>query len=207
MTEQEWWACTDPVVLVRYALSRVSSRKLRLFACAFARRWYGTDCRELAAAITTAERWADGDRTADLTLHATFYVCFKAAWQAAEEGTALAVAAWAESSHKRLAEEAEIDFLRCVTGNPFRPVQVNPRWLTAAVASLARTIYEERSHACLPILADALEEAGCDNKDMLTHLRSDGPHCRGCWPVPTARPAASSRRSCGSRAGRTLAAG
>jgi hypothetical protein len=49
--------------------------------------------------------------------------------------------------------------------------------------NLARVIYEERRFEDLPILADALEEAGCINHTILAHLRSPGPHARGCWPV------------------------
>jgi hypothetical protein len=37
--------------------------------------------------------------------------------------------------------------------------------------------------ACLAILADALFDAGCDNEELLTHCRADGPHVRGCWAV------------------------
>jgi len=48
---------------------------------------------------------------------------------------------------------------------------------------LARTIYEDRAFDRLPILADALEETGCDNADVLNHLRGDGLHMRGCWVV------------------------
>jgi hypothetical protein len=64
---------------------------------------------------------------------------------------------------------------------PFRAVTVDPRWLTSTAVALARTIYEDRAFDRLPILADALEEAGCDNTDVLSHLRGDGPHVRGCW--------------------------
>jgi hypothetical protein len=49
--------------------------------------------------------------------------------------------------------------------------------------SLATGIYDERAFDRLPILADALEEAGCDNADVLAHCRGDGPHARGCWVV------------------------
>jgi hypothetical protein len=48
---------------------------------------------------------------------------------------------------------------------------------------LAQAIYEERAFDRLPILADALEESGCYNADLLAHCRSDGPHVRGCWAV------------------------
>jgi hypothetical protein len=48
---------------------------------------------------------------------------------------------------------------------------------------LADAIYAERAFDRLPILADALEDAGCDSADPLAHCRGDGPHVRGCWVV------------------------
>ena len=78
---------------------------------------------------------------------------------------------------------AQADLIRDVFGNPFRPVYADPRWLTSTVLSLAQSIYSDRAFDRLPILADVLEEAGCDDPDILTHLRSDGPHVRGCWAV------------------------
>jgi hypothetical protein len=73
-------------------------------------------------------------------------------------------------------------------GNPFRPVALNPSWLTPTVTSLAQAIYDNRQLPSghfdnMGVLADALEEAGCDNADLLNHCRSAGPHVRGCWPV------------------------
>jgi hypothetical protein len=67
--------------------------------------------------------------------------------------------------------------------NPFRPVQPDPAWLTSDVLALARGIYEERAFDRMPILADALQDAGCDNDDVLNHCRGSGPHVRGCWVV------------------------
>jgi hypothetical protein len=73
--------------------------------------------------------------------------------------------------------------LRDILGNPFRPVTVDPAWLTSTVVSLAQGIYEDRAFDRLPILADALEDAGCTQVDMLNHCRQPGEHVRGCWPV------------------------
>jgi hypothetical protein len=74
---------------------------------------------------------------------------------------------------------------RCVVGNPFRPVPaVAPAWLTwhdGLVRTMAQTIYAERRFDEAPVLADALEDAGCGDGDLLGHLRGPGPHCRGCW--------------------------
>jgi hypothetical protein len=73
--------------------------------------------------------------------------------------------------------------VRCVLGNPFRPAAVDPRWRTADAVGLARAIYEDRAFDRLPILADALTDAGCDDEQILAHCRSSGPHVRGCWVV------------------------
>jgi hypothetical protein len=70
--------------------------------------------------------------------------------------------------------------------NPFRPVTIDPTWLAwndGTVVKLAQAIYDERAFDRLPILADALEEAGCDPAELLAHLRGPGPHVRGCWAV------------------------
>ncbi|MBL8795191.1 MAG: hypothetical protein JNM56_14900 [Planctomycetia bacterium] len=73
--------------------------------------------------------------------------------------------------------------MRDLVGNPFRPVTVNPAWLTPTVISLAQAIYAERAFDRLPILADALEDAGCDHADILNHCRQPGEHVRGCWVI------------------------
>jgi hypothetical protein len=73
--------------------------------------------------------------------------------------------------------------LRDIFGNPFRPITLDPRWLTSTVLDLARLIYDERAFDRLPILADALMDAGCDSEELLKHCRSEGPHVRGCWVV------------------------
>jgi hypothetical protein len=60
---------------------------------------------------------------------------------------------------------------------------IDPRWLTSTVVDLARAIYQERAFDRLPVLADALADAGCDSEEIIAHCRSDGPHVRGCWVV------------------------
>jgi predicted metal-dependent HD superfamily phosphohydrolase len=79
-----------------------------------------------------------------------------------------------------LCTKAEI---REVIGNPFRPVTVDSTWRTCTVLSVAQSIYDERAFERMPILADALEDAGCDNADILEHCRQPGEHVRGCWVV------------------------
>jgi len=71
-----------------------------------------------------------------------------------------------------------------IFGNPFRPVVFDQRWRSEPTVSLARTAYDTRNFSLLPILADALEEAGCDHPDVLTHCRDPKQvHVRGCWVV------------------------
>jgi hypothetical protein len=82
------------------------------------------------------------------------------------------------------AVQEQAAFLRDLFGNPFRPVPVDPAWLAwerGTIPKLAEEIYEERAFDRLPVLADALEDSGCTNPDILSHLRGPGPHVRGCW--------------------------
>ena len=79
---------------------------------------------------------------------------------------------------------------RDLFGNPFRDATFDTCWVSPAVALLAQTAYDERTlpsglldPARLAVLSDALEEAGCANADLLSHLRSPGPHVRGCWAL------------------------
>ncbi len=67
--------------------------------------------------------------------------------------------------------------------NPFRPVVFDPSWRTSTAVGLARSMDESHDFAAMPLLADALEDAGGDSPDVLAHCRGDGPHVRGCWVV------------------------
>ena len=76
--------------------------------------------------------------------------------------------------------------LRDIIGDPFRPISLDPAWLTwhdGLLVSMARRMYDSRDFSDMPVLADALEEAGCANADILEHLRGPGSHVRGCWVV------------------------
>jgi hypothetical protein len=68
-------------------------------------------------------------------------------------------------------------------GNPFHQVAVSPSWRSDSAVAIARAAYEGRAFEALPVLADALEEAGCDDFALLVHCRGEGPHFRGCWAV------------------------
>jgi hypothetical protein len=83
----------------------------------------------------------------------------------------------------RKERKAQSKLIHDIFGNPFRPVILDPAWLNPTVTALAHTTYEDRTFTDLPILADALEEAGCTCEFTLSHLRGPGPHCRGCWAL------------------------
>lgn len=90
---------------------------------------------------------------------------------------------WADLAARKAELGVQSQLLRHIFGNPFRPVTLGPTWLTATVKHLAQTIYNDRAFDRMPILADALEEAGCTNEDILAHCRGPGAHVRGCWLV------------------------
>jgi hypothetical protein len=127
-------------------------------------------------------------------------IAWAAAWDASREGlraigweAARDVARAVGVAHRygRLPHGGQADqasLLRDIFGPlPFRPVTIDPFWLawdTGTVVKLAQAIYSEPAFDRLPVVADALEDAGCDNDDILSHLRGpSGPHVRGCWVV------------------------
>src|SRR5262245_34797192 len=104
-------------------------------------------------------------------------------------GIALEVSCWL-TDEGLLSPEDQCEFLRDIIGNPFVAASIEAATLPTTITSLARTTYEERNlpsggldPARLAVLSDALEEAGCTDADILSHLRSPGPHVRGCWPL------------------------
>jgi hypothetical protein len=87
---------------------------------------------------------------------------------------------------RRLEALDAVELFHEVFGNPFRPVTIDSAWLSwrdRTVERIARTIYQKRCFRNMPILADALEEAGCTDEPILTHCRAPVDHVRGCWVV------------------------
>jgi hypothetical protein len=106
-------------------------------------------------------------------------------WEKALERAAAAgsdaVAVWTELNRR------SCGLVSCIFGNPFQPrAVVHPdilAWQGGTPLKIARGIYEERAFDRMPILADALEDAGCADAALLGHLRSPAPHVRGCWVI------------------------
>jgi hypothetical protein len=112
--------------------------------------------------------------------HAPFW-CAEAAYQHAVYQDPPNAVRWHQARANE--ERAQADLLRCIVGKSFRPIACDPSWRTSIAVGLAEAIYADRAFDRLPILADALEEAGCTHPDVLSHCRSDSPHVRGCWVV------------------------
>jgi len=102
--------------------------------------------------------------------------------------------AYEQQTHAKLIEERKrcsasdsvvlVGLLRDIFGNPFRPVAFDASWRTSTVVAIAQGMYDPRDFSAMPILADALQDAGCDNDDILNHCRdANGVHVRGCWVV------------------------
>jgi hypothetical protein len=88
------------------------------------------------------------------------------------------------TEHLRAQETAyQCGLAHDIIGNPFRPVSFSPSWRTDTALALALQMYDSRDFGAMPILADALQDAGCEDASILDHCRGDGPHVRGCWVV------------------------
>jgi hypothetical protein len=89
----------------------------------------------------------------------------------------LGTAAWARECAR------QVELVRDIFGNPFRLSAFSPSWSTSTAVTLAARMYESRDFSAMPMLAEALRDAGCDSADILAHCRGEGPHVRGCWVV------------------------
>jgi hypothetical protein len=205
MTEGEWLTCKRPDKMLVFVRTAMSQRKQRYFGFACCRRvWSFLSDPRCRTGLEAAEQHADELLQEDELMaiqqgvwaagldpavqrHAAYAVCF-AASGSAERCAHHAVAL--RGQFRASERSAQADLLRDVIGNPFQQVTVDPVWQSRPVLSLAHAAYDERTlpsgeldMARLAVLADAFEEAGCDNADILNHLRSPGPHLRGCWPL------------------------
>ncbi|QEL19061.1 hypothetical protein [Limnoglobus roseus] len=206
MTEQEWLMDDNPGRwLYPDRMQAMSERKLRLFCAACCRRvWHllPDGCR---SAVEVAEAYSDGRADRDVLLRSSEVArgiasdadgnaqdAADASASAAEEDirshafpvtVCASKAAWRRKGEREAEEAAQATLLRDIFGNPFRPVIFSPSWLTPTVVGIATAIYADRAFDRLPILADALQDAGCENDEILSHCRSEGPHVRGCWVV------------------------
>ncbi len=201
MTEAEWLKCDDLPQMLRFLRDKVSDRKLALLTCGWIRlHWHSVKDELGRGTIEETELAADGliqrgrsparklvcfekgSFSLDVNFTRGFQEC-SAVPSLLDTATTWFLDNQARSKALAKAQDERVRLLRCVVGRPLQPVVLGPGWLTTTVVALAQAIYAERAFDRLPILADALEDAGCDDADLLAHCRGDGPHVRGCWAV------------------------
>lgn len=178
MTESDWLKSTDPSRLLAFVGGQPGERRLRLFA-AVCRLQQWPRFRDDVENQMTSALFDGGDGEFQvMSLDDTLLAANQASYQAIfGVPNTIAVA-------EVLALQAE--HFRDIIGNPFRRIRFDPRWRTDDVIGLARGIELEQDFSRLPILADALMDAGCDDDDMLAHCHFAGPHVQGCWVVDLA---------------------
>jgi hypothetical protein len=245
VTENEWFAASDPQSMLSFLHGKLSERKARLFGCACCRSiWSSLPDERSRRAVEVAERFIDGLATEEELVEAhegAMAVSFVSVprmparnwwtrllglrrgslravltaslpWLRVQAPCGLMVqlrrmgpgnddptnSMWSVATLAGMENPGEFDrqasLLRCIAGNPFACLPAVDTavlaWQHGVVPRLARAAYEERQlpagtldPARLGVLADALEEAGCTNGDVLVHLRASEPHMRGCWAV------------------------
>jgi hypothetical protein len=155
MTEAEWMKSADPVPMLEFLRDKASDQQWRLFEVAYLHY-----IRRIISppswrkAVEVAERNIERGKERIDQFSEVYRVLRRLPYNHAIDGDGA----------------YQLVLLRDIFGNPFRPVSFDPAWHTSTVVAM-------------PILADALRVAGCDNADILDHCRNEGSHVRGCWVV------------------------
>jgi hypothetical protein len=202
MTEAEWQNSIEPRGMLGFVAGKVSTRKWRLYGVACCRRIEHRLKDSLSQrALDLAERLAEGTcDVAEVDVERFFPPPLTTAhdfrrWalEACLKGDAIRVLFPAANCsplpsairNRSFGEKsAQASLARDIFGNLFRPVAFSPEWRTDTAVALARQMYDSRDFSAMPILADALQDAGCDSDDILSHCRdSNATHVRGCWVV------------------------
>lgn len=213
MTEAEWLACADPLAMLTYlsGSGSESPRKMRLYAVACCRLFWATlDDYRFRGAVEVAEQFADNRTSKNALRRARQGVrslrseltdnrrAWTACWLAEVASAERAVTGFAHqiqllslqglSGSTAADDRIFADFFRELFGPLlFRPLRLPRsllRWNGGTVKALAQSLYDEGRWNELPILADALEDAGCQDDDILRHCRDrNQPHVKGCWVV------------------------
>lgn len=210
MTEAKWLACINPIPMLDYLGESGSDRKFRLFGLSCCQDIAPLLAPRSRSLLVTVQRYADGLRSRSTLARArTAAAQVLDEAEQADRGGALVVKwlchddVWMQcggiaresadflasrqprhlmKAFRRLALQNRARLLRDIF-NPFRPVVFAPQWRTSTVEVIAAGAYESQDFSALPVLADALEEAGCSEALILEHCRCGNPHVRGCWVV------------------------
>jgi hypothetical protein len=200
MTEAEWLACDNLKKALAELQLQKSVRKFHLCAVACCRRvWHRITNDESRRALDEADLYADG-RAAEVSTRtgpilpncsgADHAVIWASALARGCNGPHVAWPLWQCASIASADDPMPLEQRRLMYDIFGGPAQHEPAVVTSQVVSLALAAYDERAlpsgnldNARLAVLSDALEEAGCADADVLNHLRSPGPHVRGCWAL------------------------
>ena len=211
MTEAEWLACADPIKMLAHFqedwktlddLKRgfPTDRKLERFTIECCRKlWPLLPDERYRRVVDIADGFIEGRASRERLIRAregihgrvnpkidipAYYAIDYLAVLADRNPRSQIAQYVASKVTKARGTSRELCDLMCeIFGNPFRPVAFDPAWRTSTALAIAEGIYDDRAFDRLPILADALQDAGCENGDILNHLRSLGPHVKGCWAL------------------------
>jgi len=199
MTEAEWQESASVPEMLG-SVPPLSYRKQLLYGCACCRWVWAELAAQRRFAVEVVEEYADGRVSLDDVRSAADVAQVAPSIEGEDWASLLLVRKVLRlplseicnlttslisvfASNTPAEEKAQAATMRCVSGNPFRPVTFSPQWRTDTAIALARTMYDSREFGAMPILADALQDAECDNDNILSHCRSGGTHVRGCWVV------------------------
>ncbi len=189
MTEEEWLTLHDVRRMFELLKFARHARKSILLTCSAFRASLHEYQDESELVVTAAEQFADGIvdaetvfRVAEANLHFDeegFDHVYASHMCNFESDFSLTVL-----RHGLFLDPAYVaTLLRDIFGNPFRPVTFAPEWRTEAAVGIAAKMYDSRDFGNMPILADALQDGGCEHPDILSHCREPRTHVRGCWVV------------------------
>lgn len=208
MTEADWLNCRTPREMFPALQESVTERKARLYACGCVRvLWDRLPDERSRLAVAAAETFADGGisagELADAYRAALTAYHERSRLHAEDSPFALAAAETARPTFRaggrvdltltlgqaiavyaaNVKGNPPVELLHELFGNPFQPLSLEPNWLVEDAAGLALEIHLTRSWDQMPRLAKLLADAGCDQPELLAHLRQRGFHARGCWAL------------------------
>lgn len=191
MDEATWRTTDDPLSMLEYAREFAPVAHLLLYGCACVRQAWGVLPPECQETIELIEQCAEAPGQSGGTRRARELAARSLRGNPtspAIQALALLPAEFAlqglDGWRPPCSPAVQCDLARCVFGNPHRPVSATPSWAMSEPARLlAQAIRDEHRYAELPILGDALEDAGCDDAEVLAHCRDALWHGRGCWVI------------------------